>query len=195
MSYNYVIGRQCTEQAIGKAWTFARFSRTVWADLAREARRLMPDPIAILGTPEFENIVKRDAEILRGLMVKDAEELQAAKKEGRKPILIAPQYVPISKGIEEKAYLAKTRYLSAGSPELAGFMNSNEGLAFVFFLLLRPNHPEITDETAYDVFWDLSLNAEQKYLGGGDGRMTPDEIISTCNGRSPAPAKNEASPV
>lgn len=187
MSYTYVIGRPCEENAIGKDWKFSRFSGNVWADLAREGRRLMPDPIAVLGTDAFEVVALRDAEILRKIEMADQAERAAAKAAGRPPVLMGPRFTSVSKGIEERAYLSASRYLSIGSPELSGFLLSNEGQSHLLFLLLKPNHPEITAQDAYDIFWDLASNA------GKDGRKTPDQIIQICNGRAPEPAKNEAS--
>ena len=188
MSYTYVIGRQCEEMAVGKKWTFQKFTRKVWADLAVEARRLMPDPIAVLGTEAYEKLVLSDAETIRKMTIADEAEKVAAKAEKRKPILMAPQYQGASKAIEERAYLSKSRYLSAGSPELSGFLLSNEGQSYLFYLLLKTAHPDITPDDAYDVYWDLASNA------GSDGRKTPDEIINICNGRSAEPSKNGESP-
>ena len=187
MSYNYTIGRDCEEWAIGQKWKFGKFTRNVWADLAKEGRRLMPDPVAV-ALESIDLAVAKDAETIRRLQISDAEELKLAEAAGRDPVLLAPQYVPITKGLEERAYEKKTSYLSAGSPELNSFLVSCEGQSYLFFLLLRKHHPDITDETAYDIYRDLAENA------GRDGRMTTEAIINTCNGRGPTPSKNDAAP-
>ena len=188
MSYNYVIGRTCQEWAIGKQWTFGKFTRLIWEEIAQEARKLMPDPIDVLGDESYEKVVLRDAEIIRKLQIADAAELAKAKSEGRAPALMAPQYSPVSRGLEERAYIGKSRYLSAGSPELNGFLMSNEGQGYLFYLLLRAAHADITPEEGFDIYWDLSVN------NGKDGRKTPDQIVNICNGRAPESPKNEAAP-
>lgn len=191
MSYTYVIGRPCTENALAadKIWKFGRFGRDVWADLAIEGRRLMPDPIAVLGEEVFEKISLRDAEILRKIKIADQAERAAAKAEGRPPVVMAQEYSSVSRSIEERAYLSKSRYMSAGSPELSGFLLSNEGQSYLFYLLLKANHPEMTPDLAYEIYWDLNSNA------GKDGRKTPDTVIQISMGRAAEPAKNAESPV
>lgn len=148
----------------------------------------MPDPIAVLGSEAYEQIVLRDAETIRKMKIADEAERVAAKAANRKPVLVAHEYQGASKAIEERAYLAKSRYLSAGSPELSGFLMSNEGQSYLFYLLLKPAHPDVTPDDAYEVYWDLASNA------GADTRKTPDQIINICNGRSAEPEKNGASP-
>jgi hypothetical protein len=187
VSYQYRIGRPCVEKAIGKDWTFARFTRNVWAELAVEAQRVLPDPIKI-ALPGVREATLIDAEILRNLHIQDDAELVKAKAENRPPALLASRYDSISKSLLMEAYNAARRYLSPGSPELSGFMDSVVGGSFLFWILLTPNHPGITIDEAYDVFWDLASNH------GDDGRKTMEQIIKCCNGTTPEPEKNAACP-
>jgi hypothetical protein len=187
MSYSYIIGRDCEETAIGRPWKFSKFTRLVWADLAQEGRRLMPDPVVAM-LEVCDAVAAKDSEIIRKLRAADSEEIVKAKAEKRDPILVAPLYEPIMKGFEDRAFVMKTRYLSAGSPDLNEFLMSTEGQSYLFFLLLRKYQPEITDEIAYDVYRDLGVN------NGRDGRKTPNQIIDICNGTAPEPAKNEPLP-
>jgi len=187
LSYSYCIGRECTENAIGKEWTFSRWKRTVWIDLAAEAKRLMPNPITV-AMAAIEEATLSDARVLAGLAAQDADEAKKAAEEKRQPVMMAPQYVPISSALTDRAYAAARRYLSPGSPEMMEFLESHEGASFLFYLLLKPKHPEITIDEAYDVYWDLGVN------NGADGRKTFWQIVNTCNGKSAVPAKNGESP-
>lgn len=187
MSYSYCIGRDCTEFAVGKEWTFSRWQRAVWIDLAAEAKRLMPNPISV-ALAAIEEATLSDARVLAGLMAQDAEEVKKAAEEKRPPNLMANVYQPISARLTELAYASARRYTSPGSPELMEFLESHEGGSFLFCLLLKPKHPGITIDEAYDVYWDLGVN------NGADGRKTFRDIINTCNGKSAVPAKNGESP-
>lgn len=187
MSYSYCIGRECTENALGKDWTFSRWKRTVWIDLATEAKRLMPNPITVALTA-IENATLSDARVLAGLRSQDAAEMAKAKEEGRAPVLMADEYYPISTALTDRAYASARRYLSPGSPEMMEFLDSHEGCSFLFYLLLRPNHPAITVDEAYDIYWDLGTN------DGADGRKKVWDILKTCMGKSAVPAKNGESP-
>lgn len=187
MSYDYRIGRECVEHALGKEWTFSRFTRKVWVDLAQEAKRLMPNPIAV-ALDAIEAATATDVRVVTDLRIKDAAELGKAAAERRQPVLLADAYYPVSTAITDRAFAAAKRYLSAGSPEMSEFLNSHEGASYLFFLLLKPKHPDVTLEDAYDVYWDLGTNA------GADGRKTVWEILGVCNGKSAVPPKNADSP-
>lgn len=187
MSYSYCIGRECTEHAVGKEWTFSRWQRAVWIDLATEAKRLMPNPISV-ALAAIEEATLSDARILAGLRAQDQAEIAKAAEERRVPNLMAEAYHPISARLTDLAYAAARRYTSPGSPEMMEFLESHEGGSFLFYLLLKPKHPAITVDEAYEVYWDLGVN------NGADGRKTFREIINTCNGKSAVPAKNGESP-
>ncbi len=197
MSYQYRIGRPCTEQAVAgidaagnlitKPWTFARFTRNVWTELGVEAKRLLPDPIRV-ALPAVEELTLQDARIIRELQIQDDAENVRAKAENRPPVLLTQRYEPKSKELTLEAYRVARRYLSAGSAEMSDFMLSHEGCSYLFWILLTPNHPGITIDTAYDVYWDIANNA------GADGRKTVQQIITTCSGTTPEPEKNAECP-
>jgi hypothetical protein len=187
MSYNYRIGRSCTESAIGKEWTFGRFTRKIWIDLADEGRKLLPNPVKE-ALAIIDEVTLRDAEIIRKLKIADGQEIERAKAEHRQPVLMSDSYVSMSTEILDRAYKATGRYLSAGSPELIQFIGSQEGGSHLFYLLLREHHKDVTQDEAFDVYNDLALN------NGADGRRTVAEIINICNGKSAEPLKNEGSP-
>lgn len=193
MSYAYRIGRKTTEWAAGRQWTFGRFTRTVWAELAEEARRSMPDPIRS-ALDALADATLKDAEIIRKLTIADEAEAAKAAIEGRSPVLMAPQYTPLSREIADEAYRASRRYLSAGSPELTSWLMSHEGCSFLLWCLLKQHQPEVTLDEAYDVYWDLATNPFGPNGRPADGRKTPDAIINICNGTAAEPAKNEESP-
>lgn len=197
MGYQYRIGRPCTEKAVAgvdqdgniivKTWTFARFSRLVWEELAVEAKRLLPDPIKV-AMPVVEELTLLDAKIIRELQIQDDAEKTKAKAENRPPVMLAQRYEPKSKEITLEAYRVARRYLAAGSAEMSDFMLSHEGCSFLFWIMLTPNHAGVTIEQAYDVYWDIAGNA------GADGRKTVTQIINICSGTTPEPEKNAPCP-
>lgn len=193
MSYQYRISQPCTEWAIGQQWTFARFTRRVWEDFAKFARALLPDPVAI-AIANVKQATEVDAETLRDIRTADAKEMSAAKIEKRKPQLLAAQFRGLSDAIADKALAKGTSYLSAQSPELSALLNSHEGGAYLFWLLLNPKRHDdppviaVTEDEAYDVYWDLWSN------DGADGRKTIPQIISVCNGTAPECVKNGSPP-
>ncbi len=192
MSYNYKIGRECSEHAAGKLWRFGRFTRKVWVELGVEARRLLPNPVKD-SLDLFEAAALKDVEILRGLRAKDLEERERAKAEKRRAVLLADEFEPLSKTMVADALAASRRYLGAGSPELSGFIQSHEGCSYLLWLLMQEHQPAVTLDEAYDVYWDLASNDIDPETGRpADGRMTPHEVIRVSNGTSPEPARESA---
>ena len=187
-TYKYRISQECQERAIGKEWTFARFSMRVWERLADYGLSRLPNPLKA-ALEIVEEVSLKDAQILRNLLAQDQAEFAEAELQKRMPKpAIAPRWRPFSDVIWEKAYAQRSRYLQAGSPELQGLMDSHEGNGYLFYLLLRSHHPDITEEVAYDVYWDLFTN------GGADGRRNPQQVIAICNGTAPESLKNASTP-
>lgn len=193
MGYQYRQSQDCIEWAIGRQWTFGRFTRLVWQDMAKFGRTLIPDPVAI-ALANVEKAVAIDANCVRQLMADDVKESEAAKQEGRKPNLLLPRYLPTADGMVKEAYRQAGRYLSAQSPQLTDLLHSVEGGAYLFYLLLNPKRHDdpptitVTEDVAYDVYWDLDQNE------GADGRKTIKQILEVCNGTAPEPAKNGEPP-
>lgn len=187
MSHKYRISRDCTEWAVGKEWTFSRFTRRVWEAFAAHGRTLVPNPLREL-KGVIREITLQDAETLREVLAADVKEIDKAKAEGRTPVIVGDKFRGMADWLADKALEKATSYLSAQSKELSGLLSSHEGSAYLFWLLLKPRHPDITEDEAYDVFVDLEMN------GGADGRQTVERIIRTCNGTAPEPEKNGSPP-
>ncbi len=187
LNHHFYIGRDVEESACGKRWTFSRFTRGVWIALGKEGKKLIPNPVEEAIEPA-RHATAVDAEIIRDLMVKDEAEGRAAQTEQRAPFYLMPGYRPLSETIVEKAYAVGRRYLSAGSPELQEFINSIEGGSHLFYLLLKPKHPDITEDVAYDVYFDLYQNR------GRDGRKLVRQIVDECSGAAAEAPKNAEAP-
>lgn len=187
MGHRYRQSQDCTEFAIKRSWTFSRFTRRIWQDFAAFGRGLIPSPID-MALDSLEKAIDIDARCLRKVMADDTAEMDAAKREGRKPHILLPMFRPTADNMVKEAYRQAGRYLSAESPELSELINSIEGGAYLFYLLLKPKHPDVTEDDAYDVYWDLERNA------GEDGRKTVQDIIQTCNGTAPETVKNDSPP-
>lgn len=190
MGFQYRISQECREHAIGQEWTFARFTRRTWESLADYGKLRLPNPLET-ALAVIDQVTAKDAEILAGLRSKDEAEAAKAKEEKRKPLLVSNSFRPYGAELWDRAYAYSQRYLEAGSPELHGLLRSHEGKSMLCYLLLKTNHPDITDDAAHDVYWDLMLNAS---ADEPDGRKSFDEIVEVCSGRAPQCLKNELSP-
>lgn len=55
----------------------------------------------------------------------------------------------------ERAMEKATTVLTMGSPEVQGLMDSLEGLSYLFYLLLRKNHPDVTEDEALAIVLEV----------------------------------------
>ena len=76
------VGRGCTESALGQEWHFVRETREIDDAFSRHARTVLPDPVEAV-CRNLEKIALKDAEILRGIQIKDGERNQ--KRRSRQP--------------------------------------------------------------------------------------------------------------
>lgn len=171
------IGVEIEKEALGQKWRFSRWTREVWRALASWAKDVLPDPYEAL-SKNLDKIALKDAEILRQLQIADNAERVKAKAESRPAILMAPQFRPFADTMVDKIIDKANSYLSFNSPELNSLINSAMGGAQLYYLLLKPNHPDITEEQAYEIM--LALSSE-------DAK----EIVAAVSGRSHAKPKNE----
>lgn len=186
-AYTYRVSQSCTEWAIGKKWTFARFTRRVWERFAKYGGGMIASPLKV-ALDAMEQATEVDAARMRKTLADDAAEAVKAKAENREAVLLAGRLKSLSSYLADKALEKATSYLAAESPELQDLLNSHEGGAYLFWLLLEPTHPGVNEDDAYDVYMDLFLN------GGADGRKSIKQILSICNGSAPECAKNEEAP-
>lgn len=170
------IGRECVETINGKSWTFARCTRAVHQDFAAFARTLLPNPVdAVLAN--LDKIALKDAAALRQLQIDDMAEMKKAKEEGREPALIAGQFKPFADTMTQQAVNKASVYCGFGSPEVTSVLGTSEGGSYMLYLLLKPNHKDITPDEAFELMIALGQRTQR--------------IISTCSGKAEAAPKND----
>lgn len=100
---------------------------------------------------------------------------------GKKALALFPeaQHAGIVRLAMEKA----GEYLSIGSPEVMRCLGSMEGMAFMLYVLLRPNHPGITEDEAFDIVMDLGAQKFKETLEAAGGK-----VPAGAEGKGPAPA-------
>ncbi len=119
-------------------------------------------------------------EVLRAAQRADMEEAARAHEEKRQPALMASGYKEMATEFREKAIEQATCYLSFDSKQMASLTKSVPGASHLFYLLLRPHHPGITEDDAYEILLAV-------------GQDEVDRIFAEVAGRSAA-LKNADSP-
>jgi hypothetical protein len=154
------VGREVTEQALGQAWTFARWERSVHQEFSTWAQSILPDPLDVVSR-NLDKIALKDAAILRQLQIDDLAETKKAAEEKRPAILMARQYKPFADHISELALQRAGLYLGFGSPEVTSLINTAEGSSYLVFLLLKRHHPDVTLDKAFAVMVALGPRLKQ----------------------------------
>jgi hypothetical protein len=194
MSFATHVGREATIQALGRTWRLSRWTRRVWMEWLDWLRSRLPNPIEGL-LRHIDQVVLKDADILRELQRKDEEERlqterynqaeqEQARREGRtpvlrRPVLLAPQWRQNAEVLVRLALDQSMTYLSVNSPVAKSALESPEGISQLLYLLLREHHPEVTPDDAYEIIcdlmqrpggreeWEAAVNKVQGvYLGG-----------------------------
>lgn len=176
------IGREVTVEALGKTWTFSRWTRGVWNRLATWAKGILPDPIRAM--LEFiDEAVKKDVAVLAWLVQRDEQEKAAAKAEGRPPVLMAGRVRSVADELTSQALAKAASYLAYNSPELQSLLNDPFGESRVLWELLQLHHRgEITEDGAYDLARDLGPEEVRRILKTAMG--TPREAPKNSGGPS-----------
>ncbi len=172
------VGRETTTEAFGVTWSFTRWTRAVWVKFAAWAKDFLPDPIEEV-IKHIDKLAVKDAEVIRQVRLADQAEMAKAAAEGRPPVLLAAGYKEMASEFREKAIEQATCYLSFDSRQMASLTRSVPGASQLFYLLLKPNHPELTEDDAYEILIAV-------------GQAEVDRIFETVSGRSAA-AKNAGS--
>ena len=105
---------------------------------------------------------------------------EAAKHLDKMPQVVGEFLV---RGALEKA----ASYLGFNSPEMQSLLNSIEGGSHLAYLLLKPHHPDITEDDAYHVFMALSQKPARAATPADPNppsRMR--EIFDLTSGKAPA---------
>lgn len=99
---------------------------------------------------------------------------------GRKALALYPegQHAAIVRLAMEEAQA----YLSIGSPQVMRALGSLEGMGHMLWLLLRPNHPGITEDEAFDIVMDLGLEKFRQTLEATGGK-----VPAAAEGKGQAP--------
>lgn len=74
-------------------------------------------------------------------------------------------------------------YLSVGSYEVLRALSSVEGMNYLFYLLLRPAHPEMTEDMAFEIAASLPEGGLKNIFDRAQGKMP-----RAAEGNAPAPA-------
>jgi hypothetical protein len=101
-------------------------------------------------------------------------ERRLAEKEKRKPELIEPRMTPyfplagtqteLSESLVAKALAKSCSYLSFNSPESKSLLESLPGIGYVFYLLLKPNLPDMDPDLAFEIMSALPPEEHARVL-------------------------------
>lgn len=80
-----------------------------------------------------------------------------------------PDRQAVAETIVTKALDESTSHLSVGSPKVTQLLTSIEGGVYLLYLLLKRNHPEATEDTAYDLFTAVGPDVAQDLMGKCSG--------------------------
>lgn len=78
-------------------------------------------------------------------------QLPDPRKTAAEFLAMLPHDDPSRESIVAKALDEANTHLSISSPRVKALLESSAGVTRLVYLLLKPNHPEITEETAYDI--------------------------------------------
>ena len=158
-------GRETSAKALGKTWKFSRWTIDVIDDLTHWARPQLPDPLAV-------------AEVAVLRLQRQARDICADEKLGEEE-----RAFRLAANLEQQERVSRlamdraVSYLAFNSPEFQSLLNHPRGTAHLFYLLLKPNHPDMTDDLAHEIV---------KGLEGEDGAEAEAErIMVVTSGRVP----------
>lgn len=136
---------------------------------------------------ELERVKAENRRIIAQTDKENAAERALAQQEKREARLKEPQLKPhipmegnysdISETLTQKALDKASSYLGFQSPELSSLMKSVPGSSYLFFLLLKPNHPDMTEDLAYEILMAV-------------GPSEVERIFTTVQGAAPAKKKD-----
>lgn len=198
------IGREIETTALGRTWRVSRWDRRVWVEFADWARTMLPDPIEALAK-SIDKIALKDAEILREILRKDQEEqaryeaalalCKTPEDTARvpRPILLAGKYIQQSDVMGRRALDKASSYLSFNSPEMNSLIGSVVGSGHLMYLLLKKHHPDVDEDTAFDVSTQLSHRLT--YVdSSGEQSSELEHILAVVQGRLAPLPKNPVAP-
>jgi hypothetical protein len=148
------LGAEAKVQAFGQTWILARWTVSIWNDFLDWAKGKMPDPFA--GLDRVAAMIPADASHAHPVGVAFNQALQRA---------------------QERAAVM----LSLQSPEVSELLQDPRGAARIAWLLLRKNHPDITEDMAFAIVDEI-----------GPEKMR--EAFEIAQGKLPPPVGNEQAP-
>lgn len=86
--------------------------------------------------------------------------------------LLEPNDEISRRAVVSQALRDRTDYLSVTSPRVAMLLDSVEGTTYLVYLLLKPKHPEVTADLAYEVVVTV-------------GKEAMSELLKKCSGVIP----------
>lgn len=155
-------GKECEVQALGQTWRFGRWTLGVLDEWTDWARGQLPNPI-----DEAVKVIER--------MELDEQE----RKITNQRLLLTRN--KIKDELVNAAMRRASSYLAFNSPEVQSLMNSPRGAARLVKLLLKTNHPDVSEEQALDLVMALGEDLQRIMLVTA-GKSPPGE----GNGQAPA---------
>lgn len=150
------VGRETTTRAFGAIWRFSRWEHEAWISLADIAKKHLPDPIEVM-LKHIDKVALKDAEVIRGLRMADmksmAEHMEKCTKDRNYKEPVPPSmeaaYTPIADQLVRIAMDKACTYLEFNSPSMNNWIAGPVGGPFLFELLLKENHKDISSNDAY----------------------------------------------
>ena len=155
-------GRECEAEALGQRWRFGRWTLRVLDDWTEWARTQLPNPI-----DEAAAAIER--------MEADEE-----KRKITDPKLLARRN-KIKDELVTAAIRQASSYLAFSAPEVQSLLNSPRGGAHLVRELLKGNHPDITEEKAFDLAQAMGMEEMERVMLTTSGKAPPGG-----NGQAPA---------
>jgi hypothetical protein len=185
------IGREAEISVNKRTYKLSRLTRAIWRKWFEWARTMLPDPLKVahaqvteLAREEWR--LSKDAQAAQAdAIVKDGQPADPAKAEEA-----ALLWHLVQTNRDEQKFLTRiaidkaASYLSMDAPETQSLLGAVEGQVELLYLLMKPNHPEITPDDALEIHFAIGEEAMASKLAQAGGTLPP----GYGGGKEPAPA-------
>lgn len=161
MAANF-IGLEQEITALGKTWKLARFTMGLMRPWLEWAKPQLRDPLA-RAHKHVEYLTARTIQIEKEHAGPECAQLRDRLLKACNDEM---EHV-VNKAREEDG-----AHLSLDAPHVKALFTSIDGLAYLFYLLLKPAHPEMTRELAAQIVDDLGQDAAMQKVKTAEG-VTP----------------------
>lgn len=153
-------GREVTAEALGRSWTFSRWTLTILDDFLTWARTQIPDPLD-LATRHVEKMMVEEEKISNKALLAHRNKIKDELVTG---------------AIKQAA-----SYLDFGSPQVQSLLHSPLGGSHLLMLLLKAHQPDVTEEDAFQIIQEIGDQKLQHIMDVTTGKVAP----SLGNGQAP----------